>query len=233
MKSRSRMVSGLLALAFVAGCASTEVVEEKPLVTAERLPRPNRILVYNFAATPADAPELASQTAGSPPQTAQEIQAGRQLGAYIAGYLAAEIRDMGLAGAEVPIGTPARLNDIIIKGYILSVHEGSATRRMALGFGAGASELRTAVEGFQMTSQGLRKLGSGTVDSAGNQTPGAAVGVVGLIATGSPAGLLVSTGMKAYGEMSGSSGIEGRAAATAQEIAASIKPRFRQQGWIQ
>jgi hypothetical protein len=113
------------------------------------------------------------------------------------------------------------------------VHEGSATKRMALGFGAGASELRTAVEGFQMTSQGLRKLGSGTVDSAGNQTPGAAVGVVGLIATGSPAGLLVSTGMKAYGEMSGSSGIEGRAAATAKEIAASIKPRFRQQGWIQ
>ena len=53
---------------------------------------------------------------------------------------------MGLAGAEVPIGTPARLNDIIIKGYLLSVQEGSATKRMALGFGAGASELRTAVK---------------------------------------------------------------------------------------
>ena len=162
---------GLLALAFVAGCASTEVADQKILVT-EKLPRPKRILVYNFVATPADAPELASQTAGSPPQTAQEIQAGRQLGAHLAGLLAAEIRDMGLPGAEVPIGTPARLNDIIIKGYLLSVHEGSATRRMALGFGAGASELRTVVEGFQMTSQGLRKLGSGTVDSAGNETPG-------------------------------------------------------------
>ena len=159
MKSRSRMVSGLLALAFVAGCASTEVADQKILVT-EKLPRPNRILVYNFAATPADAPELASQTAGSPPQTAQEIQAGRQLGAHIAGLLAAEIRDMGLPGAEVPIGTPARLNDIIIKGYLLSVQEGSATKRMALGFGAGASELQTAVEGFQMTSQGPRKLGT-------------------------------------------------------------------------
>lgn len=232
MRSRSRMVSGLLALAFMAGCASTEVADQRILVT-DKLPRPNRILVYNFAATPADAPELAGQTAGSPPQTAQEIQAGRLLGAHLAGLLAAEIRDMGLAGAEVPIGTPARLNDVIIKGYILSVHEGSATRRMALGFGAGASELRTAVEGFQMTSQGLRKLGSGTVDAAGNTTPGAAVGVVGLIATGNPAGLLVSTGMKAHGEMSGSSGIEGRAAATAKEIARLMKPRFQEQGWIQ
>ena len=232
MKSRSRMVSGLLAVAFAAGCASTEVADQQILVT-ERLLRPNRILVYNFAATPADAPELASQTAGSPPQTAQEIQAGRELGAHIAGLLAAEIRDMGLPGAEVPIGTPARLNDIIIKGYLLSVQEGSATKRMALGFGAGASELQTAVEGFQMTSQGPRKLGSGTMDSAGNTTPGAAVGVVGLIATGNAAGLLASTGMKAYGEMSGSSGIEGRAAATAKEIARLMKPRFQEQGWIQ
>lgn len=102
------------------------------------------------------------------------------------------------------------------------MQEGSATQRMVIGFGSGASELRTAVEGFQMTPQGLRKLGTGTVDSAGNQTPGAAVGV----------GLIVSTGMKLYGERSGMSTLEGRAAATAKEIAAQIKPRFQQQGWI-
>jgi hypothetical protein len=83
-----------------------------------------------------------------------------------------------------------------------------------------------------VTPQGLGKLGSGTVDSVGNQTPGAAVGVVaGLIATGNPAGLIVSSGMKLYGE--GSSTLEGRAAATAKEIAAQIRPRFQQQGWIQ
>jgi hypothetical protein len=104
---------------------------------------------------------------------------------------------------------------------------------MTIGFGSGASELRTAVEGFQMTPQGLRKLGSGTVDSVGNQTPGGAVGVAGLIATGNPAGLIVSSGMKLYGERSGSSTLEGRAAATAKEIAAQIRPRFQQQGWIQ
>jgi hypothetical protein len=50
------------------------------------------------------------------------------------------------------------------------------------------------------------------VDSVGNQTPGAAVGVAGLIATGNPAGLIVSSGMKLYGERSGSSTLEGRAA---------------------
>lgn len=233
MKSGGHAVSCLLALVFAAGCASTQISDQEILVT-EKIPRPKRILVYNFAATPADAAQLAGRPAvGGSPQTPEQIQAGRQLGASIAGYLAAEIRDMGLPGAEVPIGTRAQVNDILIKGYVLSVDEGSATKRMTIGFGSGASELRTAVEGFQMTPQGLRKLGSGTVDSVGNQTPGAAVGVAGLIATGNPAGLIVSSGMKLYGERSGSSTLEGRAAATAKEIAAQIRPRFQQQGWIQ
>lgn len=232
MKSPSRTIRCLLALVFVAGCASTKVADREILVT-EKVPRPNRILVYNFAATPADAPELANQSIeGGTPQTAEQIRVGRQLGAQIASHLAAEIRALGLPGAEVAIGTQPQLNDIVIKGYLLSVQEGSATKRMALGLGAGTSELRTAVEGFQMTPQGLRKLGSGTVDSAGNKTPGAAVGIAGLIATGNPAGLIVSTGMKAYGEASGSSKLEGRAEMTAKEIAAKIKPRFEQQGWI-
>jgi hypothetical protein len=230
MKSRSRVVLCLFALVFLAGCASTKVSDRQILVT-EEMPRPNRILVYNFAATPADAPELANQAteAGTPEQT----QAGRELGAKIASELASDIRAMGLPGEAVPIGTQAQMHDIIIKGYLLSVQAGSAAKRVTIGLGAGASELQTAVEGFQMTPQGLRKLGSGTVDAGGNKTPGAAVGVAGLIATGNPAGLIVSTGMKVYGEASGSSTLDGRAKATAKEIAEKIKPRFQQQGWIE
>jgi hypothetical protein len=83
-----------------------------------------------------------------------------------------------------------------------------------------------------MTAQGLRKLGSGTVDSGGGKTPGGAVGVAALIITGNPVGLIVGGGAKAYGEYSGSSKIEGRAKAIAKEIAEKIKPKFQQQGWI-
>jgi len=237
MKAHSNVVLSLLALVLVAGCASTTVSDRQILVT-QQVPRPNNILVYNFAATPGDAaaadPALAGQYAGGgTPQTAEQIQAGRQLGAQIASELAADIRDMGLPAQAVPIGTPPQVSDIVIKGYLLSVQAGSEAERLAIGFGAGASELKTAVEGFQMTPQGLRKLGSGTVDSGGSKSPGAAVGVAGLIATGNPAGLIVSTGMKVYGEESGSSKLEGRAKATAKEIADQIKPRFQQQGWIQ
>jgi Domain of unknown function (DUF4410) len=155
------------------------------------------------------------------------------LGAQIAAELVQQIQSMGLPAARAGAGTVPQINDIIIQGYLLSVQEGSAAERLVIGFGSGASELRTAVEGYQMTAQGPRKLGSGTVDSGGSKGPGAAVGVAGLIATGNPAGLIISTGMKVYGEESGRSTVEGRAKQTAQEIAAVLKQRFQQQGWIQ
>lgn len=235
MQSRSRVVPCLFALVVVAGCASTKVTDRQQLVT-EKLPRPDHILVYDFAATPEDVPAGSSisgqYSAPSTPQTAEQIATGRQLGAEIATQLAEEIRDMGLPAERAGAGTVPQINDIMIRGYLLSVHEGSEAERLVIGFGAGASELRTMVEGYQMTAQGPRKLGSGTVDSGGSKTPGAALGAAGLIATGNPVGLIVSSGMKVYGEASGKSTVEGRAQQTAKEIAAQLKTRFAQEGWI-
>jgi hypothetical protein len=139
---------------------------------------------------------------------------------------------MGLLAVRASSRTTPQINDLVIRGYLLSIDEGNATKRVAIGFGSGASELTTTVEGYQMTAQGLRKLGFGTVGAGGGKSPGAALGVVGLIATANPAGLIVSGGMKAYGEYSGSSKIEGRAKATAKEIADVLKKRFQEEGWI-
>jgi hypothetical protein len=231
-----RIAACVLIMVVASGCASTKVTNRKILVN-ERLPRPSRILVYDFIAAPADMPAdsaLAGQIQQpSTPQTPEQIQAGRQLGKQIAQELAAQISEMGLPALAVPIMTPPRVGDVVIKGYLLSVDEGSATKRMLIGFGSGGSELKTAVEGYQMTPQGLRKLGSGTVDSGGSKGPGAAVPAAVTIATANPIGLIVSGGMKIYGEASGSAKLEGRAKATAAEIAKVLKTRFEEQGWIE
>jgi uncharacterized protein DUF4410 len=235
MTSRRRIVLGLFALVVVAGCATTKVTNQQPPATGE-IPRPAHILVYDFAATPADLPPdspVASQFATpSTPPTAEQIATGRQLGAEIAAELVEEIRDMGLPAERAARQTPLQLNDIMLRGYLLSIDEGSEVKRLAIGFGAGASELRTLVEGYQLTEQGLRKLGSGTMDAGGSKGPGAALGVAGLIATGNPAGLIISSGIKVYGEASGRSTVEGRAEQTAKEIAARLKTRFQEQGWV-
>ena len=226
----------LLALAVAAGCASTEVSDRQRLVT-EKLARPGHIWVYDFAATPAEVP-ADSALAGQPtehatPQTAEQIELGRKLGEAIAAGIVDEIRGgMGLPAKRASSHTTPEVNDIVIRGYLLSVDEGSATKRVAIGFGSGASHLTTAVEGFQMTTHGLRKLGSGKVGAGGGKSPGAAVGAVALIATANPVGLIVGGGVKAYGEYTGSSKIEGRAKATAKEITDVLKKRFQEEGWI-
>ncbi len=230
------IVWGLFALLVFAGCASTSVTSRQVLVTGQ-LPKPNNILVYDFAATPADVPsdsEYANPNyRPAVAQTSEEITAGHQAGAQVAAALVEQIRDMGMPATQASPGIQPQLNDIVILGYFISVDEGSTAKRVAIGFGSGASKLVTAVEGYQMTAQGLRKLGSGTVDAAGGKSPGASLGVAGWIVTGSPVGLLVQGGAKAYTEASGQAGIEGRAKATAKEIAKALKTKFQQQGWIQ
>ncbi len=235
MKPFQLITVWLFALAVAAGCASTEVTDRQPLVT-ERIPRPDHILVYDFVATPTDVPAesaLAGQsTVQRTPQTAEQIATGRRVGAEIAARLVEEIRSMGLPAERASTRTTPQINDILIRGYLLSVEEGSAAERMAIGFGSGTSRLSVAVEGYQMTPQGLRKLGSGKLESGGSKGPGAAVPLGVAIATGNPLGLIVSSAMKVSGETSGSSKIEGRAEQTAKEVAQQLKPRFQQQGWI-
>lgn len=225
----------LFALLFVAGCASTKITKRDEIVT-EQIPRPNTIWVYDFAATPQDVPTgsaLAGQDIGhSSPQTDDQIAAGRKLGAEIAKQLVDQINAMGMHAEVAGAATRPQINDLVIHGYLLSVVQGSEKERVVVGFSAGESELRVAAEGFEMTTHGLRKLGSGSTDATGSKTPGAGVGVLALIATHNPVGLIVSTGTKIHGEKTGSSGIEGRAKDTAKEISDVLKKRFQQQGWI-
>ena len=228
------IVTGLFVLALAAGCASTKVTSRDELVTGQ-LPRPAHIWVYAFAATAADIPAdsaLAGQSEDATSQTAEHIATGRKLGAEISAELVEQIRGMGLPAEQAMMGMTPQINDIVLRGYLISFEEGSAAKRVTVGFGSGESELKVAVEGFQMTAQGLRKLGSGTTASGSSKTPGTAVGIASLLATHNPAGLIISTGMKVHGERSGSSTVEGRAKATAKEIADVLKKRFEQEGWI-
>jgi hypothetical protein len=236
MKAISRMFLCLIAVFVIAGCASTNVTQQTPISNAG-LPRPNRIWVYNFVANSADMPTDSSISgqvgAPSTPPTPEQLEEGRQLGAQIAQELVADINAMGLSAVQAGPGSSPQVGDGVIRGYLVSVQSGSAVQRFVIGFGAGTSEMDTVVEGYAVTPQGWRKLGSGTLSSSGNKTPGMVVPAAVAIATANPIGLIVVGGAKIYGETSGRSGLQGRAKATADQIAAQLKIRFQDRGWIQ
>lgn len=226
----------LLALGVATACATTQV-SNRQAYTGEKLARPDRILVYDFAATVGEIPAestLAGQTAEpAAPPTAEQLEAGRKLGEEVAKDLAEEIQKMGLPAVRAQGQPGPRPGEIVIKGYFLSVDEGSAVKRIVVGFGSGGAELKTMVEGFLMTEQGLRRLGSGEVSSGGGKMPGVAVPLVVTLATANPIGLVVGGAVKATGELTGSSTIEGSGRRTADEIAKQLEVKFREQGWIE
>jgi hypothetical protein len=213
-------ISRLCVVMLMVGCASNQVTTDPQISANEQLPKPEHILVYDFV--PASSGQAISDAS-------MQTQVGKE----ITINLVNSIRGMGMPAEHASPTTPMQINDIVLKGYILSMKEGNETERVAIGFGSGASDLKVQVEGYQMTSHGLRKLGSGTDDAGGSKSPGTALGVAGAIATANPAGLIISTGMKVYGEESGSSKVEGRAKQVVQEIADRLKSKFQQQGWIQ
>ena len=224
----------LLTILTAVGCASTTVTDRQAYEGA-RLPRPDRILVYDFAASAADLPAgyvVPQYGPPSTPPTQQQLEAGRQLGAQVAKELIGELRGVGLPAVPAA-GQPApRLNDIVLIGYFQSIDKGQLAERTVLGFGAGATELKTVVEAYRMTAAGLVRLGAGDVSDAGSKAPGEAMPLAIAVASGNPIGLIVSSAAKVEGEASGRTTIEGAAKRTAQEIGTQLKGAAQRQGWI-
>lgn len=232
-----RLISCALAVGLIAGCASTEVTEQETTPAGmEPIAKPAMIHVYPFAASLADVPAWTAAAIRYPapdvPQSEEEQELGRALGLQVAEDLVAEIQEMGLPALLASNTAHPMVDDVLITGYFEAVEQGSAAERVLLGFGSGNADLRTAVEGYQMTSLGPRLLGSGKVESGGSKTPGVVAPLVVLAATGNPIGLVATGTAKVVGEGIGKNEIDSAAKRTAEEIAKRLEVRFEELGWI-
>lgn len=234
MKRPALVLSFVLVGLFAAGCATTQVTTDGSAEHAGRVMKPRRIVVYPFAATPADLPpqeraEYASYSSGG---SADQIRVGRQLGAKVAERLVEEINDMGIKAVVGTSSTQAALDDVLIYGHFESVDEGSGVERALIGFGSGKAELKTVVTAYQQTNYGLKRVGGGSVDSGGGKGPGLFVPIIVTAATANPVGLIVGAAAKIEGEASGRTTIDGAAKRTADAIAERVEERFKKEGWI-
>ena len=196
MRIKYAIIAALVTV-MAAGCATTKITNREQLV-AGPLPKPADIWVYDFAATPKDIP-ADSEFAGkfeSAPQTDEEIATGRRLGGLIAVDLVKRIDAMGMSAKHADTSSKPQVNDLVLKGYLISSEEGKTARRAIIGLGAGNTQLQVAAEGFQVTPSGLRKLGYGQSEATGNKTPGVGVGAATWAITGSPVGFIAASAMK-------------------------------------
>jgi hypothetical protein len=109
-----RVIVVLSALIVAVGCSSTTARQDRRY-EGPKLPKPTRILIYDFAASQADIPKWAAGVdhyAGQEQATTAEVLAeGRKLGAQVAKNLVAEIQAMGLPAQEADAGTEFQAGD--------------------------------------------------------------------------------------------------------------------------
>ena len=240
MKVKAKFgVVTLMVLAIAIGCAPTKVQQEDTTLT--QLPRPDLILVYDFAVSPdevkldaglsAELKEKYEEHQGTS-RTAEEIKVGHKVADVVAEELVKKIRSYGLS-AERAFGLPQGKGKVLmIKGQFLSIDEGNRTERVAIGLGAGRTSVPANVQVYELTPEGMQQVD----DLRGTAKSGRKPGMGEMMGVGAIAGhLLTSTvvsGALAGGTEMTSATVEADGKRLAENIAQDLGKFFVGQDWI-
>ncbi|HTP42066.1 MAG TPA: DUF4410 domain-containing protein [Nitrospiria bacterium] len=240
MKTAQSIVAFTVLLAITA-CAPTSVE-----VTGEvsgQLPKPDRILVYDFAVTPdevkldsgleADVKSDIEHTTSASARSAQEVKIGHAVANAISDELVKAIQGYGFP-AERGLGLPAPSggHTYLVKGQLFSIDEGNSTERVVIGLGAGRNSVQARVQFYELTPEGLSKVESMRGEAKGMAQPGMAETMgVGAIAGHLLVSTLVSGALTAGNELSWGS-VNADSKRLAKAVAADLEKYFISQGWL-
>ena len=230
------MLSGLalaLAALLCMSCASARVRgAQTERITP--LPRPARVIVYDFGTGDADV-----QVVTSPGRRAarsvgllkeQPDLLADAVADTLASKLVTDINALGLRAERARGALPPQLNDLVVEGDFLRIDEGDQARRFVIGFGAGATELRTQVRVFQVTTDGWKQAQQFDTIATGSRMPGAAWFVAGGAVAGTVAtSATISSGVGVARELRAS--IDADAGRTSAQIAKQVSELKTAQGW--
>ena len=225
----------LIVVCITAGCAaSTKVMVHQKYLPVEQAKKPNRIIFFVFAAT-ADDIHPSDAISGyyrkrAEDQTDEEIQVGRKLGSILAKELVKEIRKTGLPAEHDEEGSAPGMGDLLIQGEFVSIDPGSRTKRLLIGFGAGAGKLETHVELYQITAEGPRLVGKKLIETRDSKLPGLIVPMTS--AALGPALVPVLLGGVITARELLPKTLQAVGKGTAKEIAKVLSKRFAELGWL-
>ena len=231
MIGRWKSVLGLCVLCALVSCTSVRTVSE---YSGGPLPRPDRVLVADFAVSPEDvkldrgiSARVYAAAKGSS-RTAQELEIGRKVASALSLKLVAEIRKLGL-DAQRSMGSPMpRGNDLVIDGHFISIDEGNRTERVVVGLGMRRSDVQTEVQVYQSA----RLVEQFEVEAKSGRKPGAAE-TMGVGAAADSLGVAAAvSGTVAVGSETFSANVEADASRTAKKLAQQLAVFFVRQGWI-
>jgi len=234
--STLRAGAALLALAFSAGCATTQVTPTMQYTGA--LPRPQRILVYRFASNPEEVQldnsptVMASWRAAGTTASSEQQQVAISVADAVADNLVTEIQALGMP-AQRAAGPPPEdgIPTLAITGQFMAIDEGSRALRMTIGLGAGQSSVISNVQVFNVFPAGRRMVDAFEVTAQSGRKPGAAETMGAGAAAGTLATAAVVTGASSVASEAFGANVDDDAKRTAKKIASMLSNFFAQQGW--
>lgn len=224
-----------LAVLGGAGCARTSV--EPGDVRATGLQRPQLIVVHDFAVSPS---AVALDTAigsrildavRSTPESEQQLKIGESVAKIVTEDLVKEIGKLGIPAVAAANAAPVAGPSLSIEGQFVTVDQGNRMRRAVVGFGAGASEVRTLVQVFETTNEGRRLVEDFYTTVKSSRKPGFGP----MAGAGAAMGTAATSAAVAGGvgiATAHSQTVEGDAKNTATEIVKVLKKFFAEQGWV-
>jgi len=233
MRNAIRSLAGALAFCFVAACSQTGI-HRATLAPATNLPRPSRILLYDFAVSEQEVKEYQGIMRQQPTikdAAERERLLAREVKDALAEEMVDALKPLGFVVERVARGTRATGNDLVIDGQFLTVDEGNPLHRLVVGFGTGGSAVQTQVQVYQAPE--ARKLLEFTTQSDSGKLPGAApmLGAGAVVQGGVTAGMVAAnaavSGVKTY-----KSDVARMAAASGDQVARYLSEFFAKQGWI-
>jgi hypothetical protein len=237
MKKLLHFGIGILAIVALAGCAPTQVTLLSE--TSAKLPRPDRIFVYNFAVSPDEVrldrgiSSKLEEYIHKTPRTAEEKAVGHGAAESLARHLVQDIQSLGLPAERAAGALPTTGNILEVDGQFISIDEGNRTERVVIGLGAGRSDVRTYVQIYDARGGKRTLVGQFEVAAKSGDKPGMAeLTVVGALAGHAAVSALVSGGL-GVGTDKYMAGVDADGKRSAEEIVKkALGPFFVSEGWI-
>ncbi len=231
-KRLAQVLAISISAVFVAACAHT-VVRPETRMQDFGLPRPQVIVVYDFAVTEAEVTghpgSMNNETSASSEGKQEKI--GRQAANTLAEELVRRLRELGFDAERRPRGTPIGSDQLLIDGMFLDVDKGNQLERLVIGFGMGASRVDADVQVYYGMER--EKLLDFRTHADSGKLPGAAatMGAGAVVAGGITAGMAAASAaegtVKEY-----KSEVERMAKHSADKAVAYLSEFFAEQGWI-
>ena len=214
---RTMLAIALQTLAL--GCASSTVQGKRSFVSGTPMPRPQRILVYDFRA---DLPKVKNDQRREQQETYHEAREA------LAEQLVLRLRKMGMMARRIARDLKPNPDEVIVDGRFVNIDKGNRFTRNVIGFGVGSTEMVAQVQILRSRVKDREKqlLFDFRAVSKGSKKPGVA--------------LPIGMGAKAVAVVSGTVGIVGEvkgpvaqdAIRMADVIADDLGAFFFEQGWV-